>query len=419
MSQQEIFRAPERTVAVVLAGGRGKRLHDLTRESSKPGVDFGGKYRIIDFTLSNCMNSNIRRILVATQYNSHRLLEHLQYGWSFLSGHLDEFVHVLPAQQSLEGDQWYSGTADAVYQNSRNIQGHHPEHVLVLAGDQIYKMDYRVFLADHLDHGADMSIACLEVPRAEAKGFGVAGTDSSGRITSFVEKPEDPPALPDQPDHCLASMGIYLFRAGFLFEELGRDAADPASTHDFGRDLIPALISRAGVFAHRFEKSHIRNRDLAPYWRDVGTIDAFWEANMDLTYTEPALNLYDYDWPVFTHQEQLPPAKFVHSDPGRNGVALSSVVSGGCVVSGASVHNSLLFSKVRVHSHAHLNEAVVLPGADIGRCAWLRKVVVDRGCRIPEGLVAGENAEDDARRFHRTPGGVTLISGSMLDRLRG
>jgi len=419
MSQQDLFRAPQRTVAVILAGGRGKRLHDLTRCSSKPGVDFGGKYRIIDFTLSNCMNSNIRRILVATQYNSHPLLGHLQSGWTFLSGNLGEFVRVLPAQQSLERDQWYSGTADAVYQNLPNLMELEPEHVLVLAGDQIYKMDYRLFLADHLACDADMSIACLSVPVAVARGLGVAGTDSSERITSFVEKPEHPPAIPGMPDRCFASMGIYLFKAGFLSEELVRDAADPASSHDFGRDLIPRLISRARVFAHRFEKSHIRNRALPPYWRAVGTIDAFWEANMDLTYTEPALNLYDYDWPVFTHQEQLPPAKFVHSDPGRNGVALSSLVSGGCVVSGASVHNSLLFSKVRVHSHAHLAEAVVLPGADIGRGARLRKVVVDRECRVPEGLVVGENAEEDALRFHRTVSGVTLISGPMLDRLRG
>ena len=419
MAQQEIFRAQQRTVAVVLAGGRGKRLLELTRHSSKPGVDFGGKYRIIDFTLSNCMNSNLRRVLVATQYNSHRLLEHLQAGWSFLSGNLDEFVRVLPAQQSLEGDQWYSGTADAVYQNIQNLRELDPEYVLVLAGDQIYRMDYRVFLEDHLQHDADMSIACLEVPLAQARGLGVALADGADRITSFLEKPEHPPALPGRPGHCLASMGIYLFKAKFLFEELVRDAADHASSHDFGKDVIPRLLPRAGVFAHRFEKSHIRNRDLAPYWRDVGTIDAFWEANMDLTTVEPALNLYDYGWPVFTHQEQLPPAKFVHSDPGRNGVALSSVVSGGCVVSGASVHNSLLFSKVWVHSHAHLNEAVVLPGADIGRFARLRRVVVDRGCRIPEGLVAGENPEEDARRFHRTPSGVTLISESMLDCLRG
>jgi glucose-1-phosphate adenylyltransferase len=418
MSEQEIFRAPQRTVAIVLAGGRGRRLLDLTRFASKPGVDFGGKYRIIDFTLSNCMNSNIRRILVATQYNSHRLLEHLQSGWTFLAGNLNEFVHVLPAQQSLDSDLWYSGTADAVYQNIQTLRSLAPEYVLILAGDQIYRMDYRVFLEDHLAQDADLSIACLEVDRDKARGLGVVGTDAD-RITSFLEKPEDPPALPDRPDRCLASMGIYLFKAEFLFHELVRDAADPASSHDFGRDLIPRLTGTARVFAHRFEKSHIRNLDKPPYWRDVGTIDAFWEANMDLTSVDPALNLYDESWPVFTHQEQLPPAKFVHSDPNRNGLALSSLVSGGSIVSGGMVCDSLLFSKVWVHSHAHLDQAVVLPGADIGRHARLRKVVVDRGCRVPEGLVVGEDPETDALRFHRTPGGVTLISGPMLDRLRG
>jgi len=419
MSQQEIFRAPQHTIALVLAGGRGKRLHDLTRHTSKPGVDFGGKYRIIDFTLSNCMNSNIRRVLVLTQYNAHRLLDHLAAGWTFLAGNLDEFVRPLPAQQVLERDQWYLGTADAVYRNIEDIRSHDPEHVLVLAGDHIYRMDYRVFLEDHLDHDADMSIACLEVPRTQAAGLGVAGVDAEGRIVAFMEKPQDPPALPERPDHCLASMGIYLFKARFLFEELARDAAEPGSKHDFGADLIPALVPRARVFAHRFEKSHIRNLDKPPYWRDVGTIDAYWEANRDLTYVDPMLNLYDASWPLFTHQEQLPPAKFVHSDPGRLGVALGSLVSGGVVVSGASVRNSLLFSKVRVHSHAHLDEAVVLPEADIGEHARLRRVVVARGCRVPEWLVVGEDPEQDASRFHRTAGGVTLISGPMLDRLRG
>jgi glucose-1-phosphate adenylyltransferase len=416
---QDLFRETQRTLAVILAGGRGSRLHDLSIHSSKPAIDFGGKYRIIDFTLSNCINSNIRRILVLTQYNSYRLLEHLQFGWTFLSGNLNEYVHVLPAQQSLEGDQWYSGTADAVYQNIQELRSHKPKQVLVLAGDHIYKMDYRVFLEDHLDHDADMTIACLEVPRAEAGGVGVAGTDGSDRITSFVEKSENPPSLPGRPDHCFASMGIYLFKAKFLFDELARDAIDPNSSHDFGRDIIPTLISRARVFAHRFEKSHIRNQDKAPYWRDVGTLDAYWEANMDLTYLDPALNLYDPDWPVLTNQEQLPPAKFVHSNPGLHGGDMNSIVSGGCVVSGAFMHNSLLFSRVWVHRQAHLNEAVVLPEADIGQNARLRKVIVARGCRIPPGLVVGENTEEDAQRFHRTPSGITLISEPMLDRLGG
>lgn len=419
MAQHELSVACQHTVAVILAGGRGQRLLDLTRNTSKPGVDFGGQYRIIDFTLSNCVNSNLRRILVLTQFNSHRLLEHLQFGWTFLSDRLQEFIHVLPAQQDPANDHWYSGTADAVFQNIEELQSHAPAHVLVLAGDQIYKMDYQVFMADHLDWEADMSIACLEVPRLAAGSLGVVATEGD-RVTGFHEKPRDPPpGLPGRPDHCLASMGLYLFKADFLFAELKRDAADPTSSHDFGRDLIPRLLDRARVFAHRFGKSHIRNLDKPPYWRDVGTVDSFWEANLDLTYVEPALNLYDYDWPVFTHQEQLPPAKFVHSDPGRNGVALSSIVANGCVVSGASVHDSLLFTKVRAHSHAHLDHAVVLPEADIGQYAWLRNVVVDRGCRVPDGLVVGENPDEDARRFHRTAGGVTLISGPMLDRLRG
>jgi len=418
MSQRDIFLAAQRTIAMVLAGGRGKRLMDLTSRLAKPGLDFGGKYRVIDFTLSNCVNSNIRKIMVVTQYNSHRLLEHLQFGWSFLNGKFDEFLHVLPAQQSLESDAWYSGTADAIHQNVETIQGYHPETVLVLAGDHIYKMDFRRFLEDHLAREADLTIACLEMPIAEARSFGVAAVDATDRIVSFTEKPAVPAAMPGRPDTAFVSMGIYLFKAGFLFEQLARDAADPASSHDFGRDLIPRLVSGARVFAHRFSSSHIRNMDKPPYWRDVGTVDAYFEANMDLTYVDPALNLYDYDWPIFTHMEQLPSAKFVHSGPHRNGVAISSLVSAGCIVSGATVHQSLLFSKVRAHSHAYLHEAVVLPDADIGEHARLHRVVVDRGCRVPAGLVVGEDPASDALRFHRTPSGVTLISQQMLDRLQ-
>jgi glucose-1-phosphate adenylyltransferase len=419
MPQSEILLAPRRTLAVVLAGGRGQRLMDLTHDLAKPALDFGGKYRIIDFTLSNCVNSNIRKVVVLTQYNSHRLLEHLQLGWTFLSSKLGEFVHVLPAQQVIAHDTWYAGTADAVYQNIENIRGHGPENVLVLAGDHIYKMDHRLFLEDHLNNDADLSIACLEVPRMTATGLGVAQVDATDRLTGFQEKPAEPAAIPGQPDLAFASMGIYLFKAKFLFEALARDAADPHSTHDFGRDVIPSLLAGSRVFAHRFTRSHIRNLDRPPYWRDVGTVDAFWEANMDLTLVEPALNLYDQSWPIFTHLEQLPSAKFVHSGIHRSGVALASLVSGGCIVSGAWVHDSLLFSKVRVHSHAALRGAVVLTGADIGREVRLRKVVVDRGCQVPDGLVAGENPEEDARRFHRTASGVTLISQQMLDRLRG
>lgn len=417
LSARDICHAPRHTVSVVLAGGRGTRLMDLTRDLSKPGLDFGGKYRIIDFTLSNCVNSAFRRILVLTQYNSHGLLEHLQYGWSFLPSKLDEFIHVLPAQQSLERDVWYSGTADAVYQNIQNIQSHNPKNVLILAGDHIYKMDYRVFLEDHVNQVADMTIACLEVPKEEAKGFGVAQVDASGRIIAFVEKPEDPPCIPGKPGICLASMGIYLFKADFLYRELMRDAEDPMSTHDFGKDLIPYLISRARVFSHRFDKSCIPNLDKRPYWRDVGTVDAFWEANMDLTSVGPDLNLYDESWPIFTHQEQLPGAKFVHSGSDRNGTASSSVLSGGCIVSGATVHQSLLFSRVHVHSHAQLNGSIVLPGVDVGEGARLRRCVVARDTQVPAGLVVGEDPSLDAQRFFRTASGVTLVSQRMLDRL--
>ena len=419
MPTTELALAPKRTVSVVLAGGRGTRLMDLTSTYAKPGLDFGGKYRIIDFTLSNCVNSGFRKIQVLTQYNSHRLLEHLQFGWTFLSAKLDEFVHVLPAQQSLDRDLWYSGTADAVYQNIDNIREHRPDNVLILAGDHIYKMDYRVFLEDHLRTGADLTIACLEVPKEWASGFGVAEIDSEDRIIGFVEKPEDPPTIPGKPDRCLASMGIYLFKADFLYRELMRDSEDQLSSHDFGKDLIPYLIQRAKVFAHHFSKSCIPNLHKEPYWRDVGTVDAYWEANLDLTFVEPDLNLYDEMWPIFTAQEQLPGSKFVHSGPHRNGVALSSVICAGCIVSGATVYQSLLFSRVRVHSHAHLHESVVLPGVDIGEHARLRRVVVARGCQIPDGLVVGEDPEEDARRFYRTPNGVTLISQRMLDQLEG
>jgi glucose-1-phosphate adenylyltransferase len=417
MQQREIFQAPQHTAAIVLAGGRGKRLMALTEHLSKPCLDFGGKYRIIDFALSNCVNSNIRKIAVLTQYNSHRLLDHLQTGWSFLSGKLGEFLHVLPAQQSPGGDLWYSGTADAVYQNIADLREYGAEHFLVLAGDHIYKMDHRLFLEDHLASGADLTIACLEMPRSGASAFGIARVDAADRIVDFVEKPEDPAPIPGREDLSLVSMGIYLFKARFLFEELLRDAQDPGSTHDFGRDLIPRLVGTARVQAHRFRKSCIPNLDKPPYWRDVGTVDSYWEANLDLTHVSPELNLYDYDWPMITHQEQLPSAKFVHSYPGRNGMAVSSVVSGGCIVSGATVHQSLLFSKARVHSHARLSETLVLPEADVGEHARLRRVIVARGVRIPPGLVAGEDPEDDARRFYRTPHGVTLISQRMLDRL--
>ena len=418
MSRSELERAAKKTVAVVLAGGRGQRLYDLTDQLSKPGIDFGGKYKIIDFALSNCINSNIRRIGVLTQYNSHRLLEHLQNGWSFLPSRLGEFVHVWPAEQSLESNAWYQGTADAVYQNLRNLQELAPEYVIILAGDHVYKMNYMHFLEDHIEKEADMSIACIEVPRMSATGFGVVHVDSDEKVIAFVEKPKDPPGIPGREEFALASMGIYIFRASFLFEQLMRDAALPNSSHDFGHDLIPYLVSRARVFAHSFVKSSIKN-PLRPehYWRDVGTIDSYWEANLDLTYVEPALNLYDEEWPIFTTPLEVAPAKFVHDQPYRTGLAINSVVSNGCIVSGAAIRNSVLFTKVRVHSHSEINETVILPEADVGEHVRLRKCVVAPGVRIPKGLVVGEDPDEDAKRFHRTPNGVTLVSQRMLDRL--
>lgn len=417
MPLKEPYLSPRRIMTVVLAGGRGRRLADLTDWAAKPGLDFGGKFKIIDFTLSNCVNSGFRKIAILTQYNSHRLLEHLGFAWSFLPGILQEFIHVWPAQQSLEKECWYNGTADAVFQNVDNIRKFEPQHVLVLAGDHIYRMDYKYFLQDHLDTDADMTIACLEVPRLAARGFGIAQVDEADRILDFVEKPHDPPGIPGRHDMALASMGIYLFKAEFLFDELLRDARTE-SGHDFGHDLIPELVRRARVFAHRFERSCIPNPlNTEPYWRDVGTVDAYWEANMDLVSVQPALNLYDTSWPIYTHQEQLPPAKIVHRDDVRQGSAVSSLISSGCIVSGAHIRDSLLSTRCRVHSYAQLEEAVILPLADIGEHAHLRRVVVDRGCLIPPGLIVGEDPEEDDRRFHRTPAGVTLISQAMLDRM--
>ena len=403
------------TVAIVLAGGRGSRLGPLTEGRAKPGVPFGGKFRIIDFSLSNCLNSGIRRIGIATQYQSHGLIHHLQRGWSFLDGRFNEFIELLPAQQSETGD-WYTGTADAVYQNIEILRRHDPRLVLVLAGDHIYKMDYTRMLFEHVDRGADMTVGCVEVPVAEAAGqLGVMEVDESYRVLGFEEKPAAPRPMPGQTERALGSMGIYVFNADFLFEELGVDAADPKSSHDFGQDLIPKLIAAdRRVHAHSLRNSCLQLNDGEPYWRDVGTIDAFWEANLELTRVTPALNLYDESWPIWTYQEQLPPAKFVFDLDGRRGAAVDSMVSGGCIVSGSTVRNSLLFSNVRVHSFCTVNEAVLLPEVEVGRGAILSKVVVDQGTRIPPGLSAGIDLEEDRKRFHVTEKGVTLITPAML-----
>ena len=408
-------RLARRTIALVLAGGRGSRLHQLTDRRAKPAVFFGGKFRIIDFALSNCLNSNIRRIAVLTQYKAHSLLRHLQMGWSFLRPELNEFLDLLPAQQRLDEATWYRGTADAVYQNFDILKAARPEFFVVLAGDHIYKMDYSNMLFEMQTRGAECIVGCLEVPLAEASGFGVMAVDEQMRIVDFVEKPARPPAMPGKPGVALASMGIYAFSAEFLYAELQRDRDDPASSHDFGKDVIPRIVDRGLAVAHRFEESCVTTTpDARPYWRDVGTIDAYWAANLDLVTPVPQLDIYDRNWPIWTYQQQLPPAKFIFDDEDRRGVAVDSMVSGGCIVSGAHVARSLLFSGVRVNSYARTREAVLLPDVEVGRHARLSKVVVDRGVSIPEGLVVGEDPELDARRFYRSEGGVVLISADML-----
>ena len=412
-------RLPKRAMALILAGGRGSRLKQLTDTRCKPAVYFGGHFRIIDFVLSNCMNSGLRRIGVLTQYKSHSLLRHLQRGWNFLKSEMHEFVDLIPAQQRVDEEYWYRGTADAVYQSLDIIKSNKPEYVVILAGDHIYKMDYARMLADHALSGAGVTVGCIEVDRQEAKAFGVMAIDENKKVTSFVEKPADPPAMPGKPDRSLASMGIYIFTADYLYRMLDEDIALEGSSHDFGKDIIPKAVGEGQVVAHFFQDSCVYNSEKAPaYWRDVGTIDAYWEANIDLTATVPELNLYDRTWPIWTYLEQLPPAKFVHNEPNRRGEAIESSVSAGCILSG-SVHNSLLFSNCRVHSYTQIHGAVLLPEVQVGRNVRLTKVVVDRGCRIPDGLVVGEDPDDDARRFYRSEGGVTLITPRMLEKLQG
>lgn len=410
---------PKRAIALVLAGGRGSRLKSLTDDRAKPAVYFGGKFRIVDFALSNCLNSGIRRIGVITQYKSHSLLRHLQRGWAFLRAEMNEFVDLLPAQQRVDEESWYRGTADAVYQNQDILAAYGADYIVVLAGDHVYKMNYAVMLADHVALGRDCTVGCIEVDREEAKAFGVMAIDERRNITSFVEKPENPPCVPGKPDRALASMGIYIFNARYLYRELERDMADPNSSHDFGKDIIPKAVKAGRAAAHPFELSCVgRRMGSQPYWRDVGTIDAYWDANMDLTATDPFLNLYDTRWPIWTYQPQLPPAKFVHNAQDRRGTAIESMVSGGCIVSG-SVFRSLLFSQVRVHSYAQVEWSVLLPNVTVGRGARLQRVIADRGCVIPDGMVVGEDAQLDAQRFFRSPNGITLITREMLQRLDG
>jgi glucose-1-phosphate adenylyltransferase len=406
-------------MAYVLAGGRGSRLMELTDRRAKPAVYFGGKSRIIDFALSNALNSGIRRIGVATQYKAHSLIRHLNRGWNFFRVERNESFDILPASQRVSETEWYAGTADAVYQNIDIIESYGPEHIVILAGDHIYKMDYEPMLQMHEEREADVTVGCIEVPRSEASAFGVMQTDDTDRIVAFLEKPSDPPVMPGSPDTVLASMGIYVFATKFLFDELRRDAADANSSRDFGKDLIPYLVKHGKAIAHRFQQSCVRSDfEVDAYWRDVGTLDAYWKANIDLTDVIPSLDLYDSDWPIWTYGEVTPPAKFVHDQDGRRGQAISSLISGGCIVSGAALRNSLLFTRVRAHSYSSAENSVVLPDVDIGRSARLRNVIVDRGVRIPAGLVVGEDPALDAERFRRTEQGICLITQPMLDRLR-
>ncbi|CAM5506327.1 Glucose-1-phosphate adenylyltransferase [Aquamicrobium terrae] len=405
-------------MAYVLAGGRGSRLKELTDRRAKPAVYFGGKTRIIDFALSNALNSGIRRLGVATQYKAHSLIRHLQRGWNFLRPERNESFDILPASQRVSETQWYEGTADAVYQNIDIIESYNPEYMIILAGDHIYKMDYELMLRQHVDAGADVTVGCLEVPRMEATGFGVMHVDKADTILSFIEKPADPPGIPDKPDFALASMGIYVFRTKFLMDLLRQDAADPNSSRDFGKDIIPQIVKGGKAVAHRFAKSCVRStQETLPYWRDVGTIDAYWEANIDLTDVTPELDLYDRDWPIWTYSELTPPAKFVHDEEDRRGEAISSLIAGDCIISGASLRHSLIFTGARVNSYSRLEEVVMLPDCHIGRNARLKRAVLDHGVHIPEGLVVGEDPELDARRFRVSEKGICLITQPMIDRL--
>ena len=407
-----VSRLTRQTLALVLAGGRGSRLHDLTKWRAKPAVPFGGKFRIIDFPLSNCINSGISQVGVITQYKSHSLMRHIQRGWGFLRGEMGEFVELLPAQQRIE-TSWYEGTANAVLQNLDIIRSHNPEYVLILAGDHVYKMDYGTMLAAHVEQEADVTVGCIEVPLEDARAFGVMSVDDKLRITEFVEKPDNPKPMPGQPDKALASMGIYVFSTKILFDELLRDhELSTLSSHDFGKDIIPSIIERLRVSAFPF-RDPVNNKPA--YWRDVGTIDSLWQANMELIGVSPELNLYDSEWPIWTYQEQMPPAKFVFDDDNRRGYAVDSMVAGGCIVSGAQVQRSLLFSKVIVHSFCTVEDTVIFPDVDIARNCKIRRAVIDRGCRIPEGTRIGYDAEQDAKRFYVSPKGIVLVTPEMLE----
>ncbi|AKL38432.1 TPA: glucose-1-phosphate adenylyltransferase [Raoultella planticola] len=408
---------PRKSVALILAGGRGTRLKDLTAIRAKPAVHFGGKFRIIDFALSNCINSGIRRIGVITQYQSHSLVQHIQRGWSFLNEEMNEFVDLLPAQQRVHGESWYRGTADAVTQNLDIIRRYGAEYVVILAGDHIYKQDYSRMLIDHVKKGARCTVACLPVPVEDASSFGVMAVDENDKIIDFIEKPSDPPTMPGDKTKSLASMGIYVFDAEYLYQLLDEDGRDEQSSHDFGKDIIPAITASGEARAHPFPRSCVQSDNNAePYWRDVGTLEAYWKANLDLASVVPELDVYDRNWPIHTYVESLPSAKFVQDRTGSHGMTMNSLVSGGCIISGSVVVHSVLFSSVRINSFCNIDSAVLLPGVWVGRSCRLRRCVIDRGCVIPEGTVIGENAVEDARRFYRSEEGTVLVTKEMLRR---
>jgi glucose-1-phosphate adenylyltransferase len=419
MDAPDVQQALRSTLAVVLAGGRGARLKALTLDQAKPSMPFAGKFRVVDFPLSNCINSGVRKVAVVTQYRAQTLIRHIHRGWNFLRGELGEFVELWPAQQQTAAGSWYLGTADAVFQNLGEIEELHPRWVLILAGDHVYRQDYGKLIAHHLETGAEVTVSCVEVPRAKASAFGCVDADPSGRITGFLEKPQDPPAIPGKPEVSYASMGIYVFDTQVLIDELHTDAASESSSHDFGYDIVPSLIGRRRVYAHPFNRSCVLSEGATePYWRDVGTLDAFWEANHDFTEVTPALDLYDDKWPIWTYQVQRPSAKFVFDDETRRGMAVDSLVAAGCIVSGGVVRRSLLFTDCRVNSYSLVEDPVVLPRVVIGRHCRVRKAIVASDCKLPEGLVVGEDPVADAKRFHRTEGGITLVTPKMLEKLR-
>jgi glucose-1-phosphate adenylyltransferase len=417
-TEQQKIGAPRRylsrltrgTLAVIMAGGRGERLKQLTEDRCKPAAPFGGKFRIIDFVLSNCLNSGIRQISVLTQYKAHSLIQHIGKGWGFLRGEFGEFIEIIPAQQRL-GPEWYQGTADALWQNMELIRAHRPLHVLVLAGDHIYKMDYGPMIGFHVEKEADITVGVVEVPIDRAREFGVLGVDESNRVQNFLEKPRDPPPIPGRPDVAMASMGIYVFNPRLLERLLRADAEDPGSAHDFGKNIVPGAIDKLRVFAYPFEDVRSKAQH---YWRDVGTVDAYYEANMELVRVSPELNIYDEQWPIWTYQEQLPPAKFVFDDDDRRGCAIDSMVSGGCIISGSRVANSLLFSQVRVHDHSIVERSVILPRVRIGEHCVIRNAIIDEGSVVPDGTTIGVDPVQDRERFYVSENGVTLATASML-----